>query len=73
MEVSVVAAMASGGGLHAIGQTVLEVNTTPPLKLGPQMQVALGPRPPLELAFRGASLQIARRPRPDGPHAEALA
>ena len=50
-----------------------EVNTTPRQQLGPQMQVALGPRPPLQLAFRGASLQIARRPRPDGPHARALA
>ena len=37
------------------------------------MQVALGPRPPLQLALGGASLKIARRPRPDGPHAEALA
>ena len=37
------------------------------------MQVALGPRPPLQFALGGASLKIARRPRPDGPHAEALA
>jgi len=48
------------------------VNTTPPFKLGPQMQVALGPRPPLQLALGGAPLKIARRPRPDGPHAEPL-